>query len=203
MPLDASLPASQLARATAEEILRHFHAAYSVRVDLEDVPAAERLSLVGARLPEPPEARLLDRVLQVVPPGLRRAVDRILIVDNGVAGQYGGYRSGIIRIYTPALRLTLADPAAASRYSYFTTTVLHELGHAVYDRLSADQRGAVADLYLDFLIEGLPASVEPTPKGAEHYFVDLVVAALLGLGAHGMGVNAVRERVRALGIELR
>ena len=61
---------------------------------------------------------------------------------------------------------------------------------------------AVVDLYLDYLIESPSPGVEPTPAGAEHYFVNLFVAALPGLGAHGMGVSAVRERVRALGIAL-
>jgi hypothetical protein len=91
------------ARATLQEIVRYFPVAHAARVDLAELPPAERSSLILARLPELPEALLLDRVLQLLPPMLAGAADRILIVDSGVAGQLGSYRAGIIRLFVAAL----------------------------------------------------------------------------------------------------
>src|SRR5438094_107258 len=128
MAVDETLSPPRLrVRSAREQIVRHFPTAFGVRIDPGDLaalPDRERLSLAGARLPEPPEAVLLDRVLQLVPVRLLEPVDRILIVDRGSTGTYGGFRAGIIRIYTPALRLTLPDPDYGRRFSFFTTTVL-------------------------------------------------------------------------------
>src|SRR5438128_2484301 len=68
-------------------------------------------------------------------------------------GRFGGYLGGIIRLYSPALRLTFADPHFSGRFSYFTTTVLHEIGHAIYaEEFGDEQRRRVTDLYLAELI---------------------------------------------------
>src|SRR5207244_565864 len=77
------------ARTSADQMADHFAGTYGVRVDLgalDVLPAHVRLSLAGARPPEPAEAALLDRVLQVVPAPLLKAVDRLLIVDTGETG---------------------------------------------------------------------------------------------------------------------
>src|SRR5438067_2290547 len=102
MPLDDELPPSRLPLdVQADEIAQHFLAAFGVRVDVEGLdalPGWERLSLAGARLPEPPEAVLLDRVLQLVPRALLVAVERIVIVQSRGTARYGGSRSGIVRV---------------------------------------------------------------------------------------------------------
>ena len=71
MPPDHALPLSRLpARHSTDQIARHFAAAHGVRVDLralEALPAHVRLSLAGARPPEPSEAALLDQF--GAPPG--------------------------------------------------------------------------------------------------------------------------------------
>lgn len=204
MPLYDSLPPSRLPRhLTAEGVAHHFSVTLGVRVDLQELPQGERAALARARLPTPPEARLLDRVLQLVPPGLLTAVERLLIVDSGAVGQLGSYRAGVIRIFTPALRLGQPDPQAERRYSYFTTTVLHEIGHAVYSRrLTLPQRATLDDLYLAALLaSGRWRTHEPSEQGAEHYFVDdLFVAALLGVSPELPRSLAAREFLRTLGI---
>jgi hypothetical protein len=68
MPLDETLLPPRLSiGATQEEIVAFFAATFGVRVGLSDLPAGERASLAGARVPRPDEARLLDRVLQMLP----------------------------------------------------------------------------------------------------------------------------------------
>ena len=171
---------------------------------MESVIASERLGFAGARLPEPPEARLLDRVLQVVPRALLRPVQRIVIVDSGVIGRFGGYLGGIVRLYSPVLRLKVADPHFGGRFSYFTTTVLHEIGHAIYaEALGDEQRRRVADLYLEELIATTGEDeVEPSEADAEHYFVALLTSALLGVRGGRLRPMQARERLRALGLPL-
>src|SRR5919197_1554782 len=101
MPLDDVLPSSRLPHEPAGgQIVAHFHTAHGVRVDWDDLTMNERLGLAGARLPEPPEAHLLDRVLQLVPRALLQPVQRILIVDNGAVGRFGGYLAGLVRLYS-------------------------------------------------------------------------------------------------------
>src|SRR4051794_15464196 len=155
MPLDRALPPRRPARPNAEQIARHFVETFGVGVDpadLETLPAHVRLGLAGARLPEPPEAALLDRVLQLIPAQLLKAVDRVLIVDTGETGRPGSYDARIVRIRTPALDLRRADPEYGNEYSVFTTTVIHELGHAVYEELLTDhQRDLVLASYAAFL----------------------------------------------------
>ena len=205
MPLDASLPPPRLPRnAGLDEIVRHFPAAFGVRVDLDDLPRGELLRLAGARLPEPPEARLLDRALQLVPPPLLRAVDRILMVDSGLTGTYGMYLNGLIGLHSPALRVHDADPRYGGRLSYFSTTVVHEVRHAVYAReLTPAQRASIVELYLTrFVQSAFPDASEPSEAGAEHYFVDMFVAALLGQGGEFLRAGEARERLRVLGLAL-
>ena len=207
MPLDDALPPSRLPLDPARgQIVAHFQTAYGVRVDWHDMTRTERLGLAGARLPEPPEAHLLDRVLQVVPPFLLRTVQRILIVDNGTVGRFGGYLAGIVRLYSPALRLTAADPNFGGRFSYFTTTVLHEIGHAVYsEALGDEQRQRVVDLYLAELIATADtddALVEPSDAGAEQYFVALLTSALLRVRGARQRPEQARTHIRSLGLPL-
>jgi hypothetical protein len=208
MPPDASLPPSRLPpRASADEIARHFPAVWSVRVDPEDLEALPRhghLSLAGARLPEPPEAVLLDRVLQLVPTGLLEKLDRILIVDSSETGRLGGYDNGIVRVRTPALDLRRGDPEYGSRFSSFTITVLHEIGHAVFEEwLSVRQRASLIDSYIDSLSEEEPPPPgEPSEVGAAHYFIRLFLAALLSHSRPPLGVAGARRRLAELGIVL-
>ena len=183
MPADRSLPRAQLSpRASPDEIVRHFATDVGVRVDLRELvalPALERLSLAGARLPEPPEAVLLDRVLQLVPAPLLAAVDRVLIVDTGETGRPGTYHGRIVRIRTPALDLRRGDPDLENRFSLFTTTVLHEIGHAIYEEwLTPEQRDVVLDDYISFLARsGAPTEGEPREIGVQHHFVALLLTA--------------------------
>jgi hypothetical protein len=186
MPVDRSLPPPRLSRrASVSEIVRHFREAFGVRVDLEGLellaPLA-RLRLAGARLPEPPEAVLLDRILQVVPLIFLAAVDRVLIVDSGETGRLGSFDSGIVRVRTPALHLHQEDPDINGHFSLFTTTVLHEIGHAAYERiLSKSQCDLVLTSYLAFLdrFPVTPAG-EPSEAGVQHHFVAVLLTAILG-----------------------
>lgn len=203
MPADDPLPPSRLPTSIAPtEIAYRLLTAAGVRVDWEGLLAVEHLSWADARLPDVAEAHLLDRVLQLVPPALKSAGERIVIVDSGAVGRFGSYRSGIIRLYTPALRLTLPDPEYDRRFSYFTTTVLHETGHAVYARhLSDRDRALVDDLYLERLASTRRAHAgEATQEGAEHHLVDLFVHGLLHISSEPMRNPAARDLLRALGL---
>lgn len=72
-------------------------------------------------------------------------------------------------------------PSPAEAPSFVTTTLLHEVGQAVYQSwLSNAQRRRVADLYLNWFIRRPPPGIpEPKTRGAEHFFVALFCAALL------------------------
>jgi hypothetical protein len=174
-----------------------------------DAPAAqERLRLAGARLPEPPEAVLLDRVLQVVPAALLEPIERVLIVQSRGTARMGGHRNGIVCVSAQEARLREGDVGYGGGFSLFTTTVLHEIGHAVWDlHLTAAQRTQLGDDYLGTLVEeeeeGEVAPDRPSESEAEHFFVDLFVAALLGQGRPGSGAGAARRRLAVLGLELR
>jgi hypothetical protein len=189
MAVDDTLPPSRLPADTgAADVARHFGAAHGVQVDLDGInqlPERVRLSLGGARLLEPPEAVLLDRVLQLVPPPLLRAVDRVLIVDTGETGRTGTYDGRIVRIRTPALRLREGDPLFGGRFSVFTTTVLHEVGHAVYEEwLTPRQRDVLLEDYIAFLSRsGASTEGEPKETGVQHHLVALLLTALLGYGS--------------------
>jgi hypothetical protein len=208
MPLDETLPPSRLTpRTGSEEIVRHFVAAFGVRVDvdgLEHLPRPVRLRLTGVRLPEPPEAVLLDRVLQALPLVVLGTVERVLIVDNGTMGHLGVYSGGVIRIGTDALLLRQPDREFAGRLSVFAGTVLHEFGHAAYERvLTPAQRSASEDLYLASLEADDNDAAAPTVDEAEHHFVALFVAAAAGLGYGPYRAVSVREALVGLGVSLR
>ncbi len=93
MPVDNTLPPSRLpAYPASEQIVRHFPATFGVQVDLsglDALPVQERLTLLGARLPEPPEAVLLDRILELVPAGMLPAIGRIVMLDSLAVGRLG------------------------------------------------------------------------------------------------------------------
>jgi hypothetical protein len=58
-------------------------------------------------------------------------------------------------------------------------------------------------LYLDYLdTQEDGAEQEPTAAEAEHYFVALYVAALVGIGYAPYGPLRVREMLRDLGVAL-
>ena len=207
MPPDDSLPPSRLPeQPTGEQIVAHFQVVCGVRVDLEGLDAlsaSERLALTGARLPEPPEAHLLDRVLQVVPQAMRSAIGRIVLLDSRAIGRYGTYRVEIVRVVASALHLHEGDPDYGGQYSFFVTTVLHEIGHAVYARwLTREQRAAVENAYLAQMVEEEESAghVEPTERGVEHYFIDLLLPALLGHSAGRLRPRVARRRLAALGV---
>ena len=119
MPADETLPPSRLPRLVgADQIASHFPEAFGIRVDTDDfdsLPPSLRLRLNRTRLPEPPEAMALDRVLQVVPPSALRLIERVLINDAGVTGHLGVYASGVICLGTDALRLRQPDRQFAGR----------------------------------------------------------------------------------------
>jgi hypothetical protein len=209
MPLDQSLPPSRLsADPSAEETVRQFSSVLGVRVDLEGLntlPAQERLSLAGARLPEPPEAVLLDRVLQLVPPVLLRPVERIVIVQSRGTARFGGSRGRIVRLSAQEARVGEADPRYGGGFSLFTTTVLHEVGHVVFEAcLTAEQRDQLSDEYIEELDArpSIPPGA-PTQLGLEHYFIRFFVAALPGRGESPLSGSAARRRLAELGVELR
>jgi hypothetical protein len=208
MPRDDTLPPSRLPPfATAEHIVRHFSEECGVRVDVNDLdalPSRMRLRLSGVRLPEPPEAALLDRVLQVVPSAVFKLVIRMLIVDAGITAHLGVYGRGVIRLGTGALRLRLPDEQFADQLSILTGTLLHEFGHTVFqDLLTPAQRRAAEALYLDYLIgPGRHSASDLTPGEAEHHFVALFVAALARISYGGIGPGTIRDQLQELGVPL-
>src|SRR5262245_60780651 len=149
MPFDDSLVPSRLpALPSAAQIVQHFPLAFGVRVDVEGLdtfPALERLRLKHARPPEPPEAVLLDRVLQLAPPALLVPIRRVLILGTRGTARMGGHRQGIVRVSAQEARTREGDARYGNRFSLFTTTVLHEIGHAVWDLcLTPAQRGTIS-----------------------------------------------------------
>jgi hypothetical protein len=208
MPLDGTLPSPGLSsRPVAAEIMRHFPRAYGVRVDaagVDLVPGQDLMGFEGARLPEPPEAVLMDRVLQLVPVELLRGIERIVMLPSRGTDRYGGYLNGIIRLSADAASRRIRDPEFGGNYSVFTTTLLHEVGHAVYQRwLTDDQRAQVIDLYLDRFIQRPPPGVpEPTTSGAEHFFVALLSSALLGAGSSWGTPRVARESLEIVGVRI-
>lgn len=211
MPLDDSLAPSRLpALPSAAQVIRHFPAAFGIGVDVEGreaLPPLERLRLERARLPEPPEAVLLDRVLQLVPPALLGPIRLVLILETRGTARMGGHWQGIVRVSAQEARTREGDVRYGNRFSLFTTTVLHEIGHAVWDLcLTPAQRARFGDYYLDALIEGEEgefAADEPSEAAAEHHLVDLLLAALLGHGQPGFGAGMARRQLAALGLEVR
>jgi hypothetical protein len=143
MPFDYTLPESRLpAFPGLDQILGHFPAAFGIRVDsdgLDRLPVLEHQRYAAARPPEPPEAVLLDRVLQVVPPSLLQGIERILVVPTRGTARPGGYLNGVASVSAAEADVRRPDPIYGGHFSVFTTTVLHEIGHAVFETvLTAD-----------------------------------------------------------------
>src|SRR3954465_10021815 len=90
MPADDTLPASRLPLLPdPAQVLRYFPEVFGIREDtegLDALPEPDRLRLAGARPLEPPEAVLLDRVLQLVPTPLLRPIERIIVVPTRGTG---------------------------------------------------------------------------------------------------------------------
>lgn len=208
MPLDDELPTPRRpARLEPEQIVHHFLEEFGVRVDrdhLDLVPERERMGFENARLPEPPEAVLMDRVLQLLPVDLLRGVERIVILPSRGTARYGGYLNGIIRLGVDAAWRRTRDNEFGGNYSLFTTTLLHEVGHAVYQRCLTDsQRTQVTDFYLEWFVQRQPLGVpEPTPAGDEHIFVALLSAALLSSESPWGTTREAREFLDALGVRI-
>jgi hypothetical protein len=208
MALDDALPPARLPATPAPgEIARHFPSTYGISVDADTLhllPARQRVGLHGARLPEPPEAVLIDRVLQLVEAGLLRGVERIVLLPSRGTARYGSYLDGVIRLGVDAASRRVRDPEFGGRYSVFTTTLLHEIGHAVFAAwLSDRQRSDVVDAYLDRLSQRRsPVEEEPTPEAAEHFFVDLVTGALLRVESKSASIREARALLQDLGVPL-
>lgn len=209
MPLDEALPPSQLSAGMQRgDIAEHFKHSFGVVVDpsaLPALPGIERLSLTGARLPEPSEALLLDRVLQVVPAALLAPVEAIVILADRGTGRQGGARDGIVRVSAQEARLREGDPAYGHAFSLFTTTMLHEIGHVVFERrLSGEQQERLSDMYLGHLASQthLPVS-ESTLAGLEHFFISLFIPGVLGRGQPPITAGVARRTLSVLGIDWR
>jgi len=207
MPLDDALPPSRLpVRPTADQIASHFVEAYGIRVDvqgLETLPERARLGLAGARPPEPPDAMLIDRVLQVAPRAMLRGVKRIVVLGRGTA-RYGGYLNGIVRLGASSADRRTRDADFGGRFSVFVTTVLHEIGHSVYlDLLAPEQHTALTDTYLDRFIRERPRGAqEPSEGGAEHFFVALLTAALLRTDSSSGTAHQARSVLELLRVRM-
>jgi hypothetical protein len=209
MPVDDDLPPSLLSPGVESgQIVRHFPERFGVRVDLDGLdvlPPLERLSLAGARLPEPPEAVLLDRVLQLVPVALLEALDRIVIVQTRGTARYGGSRGRLVRVSAQEARARERDRRFTGSVSQFTTTVLHEVGHVVYEAvLSEAQREQVERDYLDVLdgLGDVPPG-EPSVAGVQHYFIGFFVAAVLGHAEPPVSAGDARRYLDQLSLDLR
>jgi hypothetical protein len=208
MPVDDALPPSRLpAFPDLERALRHFPAAFGVRVDTEGLnalPATEAQRYASARHLEPPEAVLLDRVLQRVPLHLLQSVERLVVLPTRGTGRPGGFLNGIVCISAFEADVRRPDPAYNSRFSFFTTTVIHEIGHAVFrTALAPAQQDLVLDRYAIRLdTAGSILGNEPTEQGTEHFFIDTFLPALLGFGGHAHGASAARRALAEFGIDL-
>src|SRR6266540_2469927 len=136
MPVDDTLPPSRLpALPELDQILYHFPKAFGIRADaegLDGLPPPERQRYAAARPPEPPEAVLLDRVLQLVPLRILRGIDRVVVLPTRGTARPGGYLNGIVSIGASEADVRRPDPDFSNRFSVFTTTVVHEIGHGVF-----------------------------------------------------------------------
>jgi hypothetical protein len=208
MPADDTLPPSLLsALPELDQILGHFPAAFGVRVDtdrLDVLPSLEPQRYATARPPEPPEAALLDRVLQLVPRRFLHDVERIIVLPTRGTARPGGYLNGIVSVGASEADVRRPDPDFGNRFTVFTTTVVHEVGHAVFQTvLTPNQRDLVLDRYvrrLDAL--GVIPLGEPTQQGAEHFFVDYFLPAVLRFGSHARGAAASRRALAEFGMDL-
>src|SRR5688572_20242167 len=113
MPLDDNLPPPRLPEGPSpRQIVGHILREFGVRVDtegLDDLPERMRRHVTGARLPEPPEAVVLDRVLQLVPRMLLRSVERIVMVQTRGTARLGGALGGVLAISAEEARVRVRD----------------------------------------------------------------------------------------------
>ncbi len=110
----------------------------------------------------------------------------------------------MIRLGTDAASRRVRDTELGGNYSLFTTTLLHEIGHAIFTTwLSDRQRGVVVDAYLDRLAEGRSRwEEEPTTAAAEHFFVALVTGVFLRVESPSASLAEARALLRDLGVPL-
>jgi hypothetical protein len=164
----------------------------------------ERQRYATARALEPPEAVLLDRVLQLVPRRLLRGIDRIVVLPTRGTGRPGGYVNGIVCVSAWEADVRRPDPDFSNRYSVFVTTLVHEIGHAVFQTaLTPAQQELVLDRYVNRLDTlGVIPPDEPTQQGVEHFFIDNFLSALLRFGSHTHGAAAARRVLVEFGADL-
>jgi hypothetical protein len=206
MPSDDTLPPSRLpAFPEIDEILAHFPAAFGIRVDtdgLDRLPAVERRRYAAARPPEPPEAVLLDRVLQLTPLRLLWGVERIVVLPTRGTARPGGYLNGIVSLSAAEADARRSDPEYENRFSVFTTTVAHEIGHAIFaTMLSAEEQYRVVG---DYVAEPTRlAADELLDNDIQHHFIGIFIPALLGYGRAPRTAGASRRKLAEFGLELR
>lgn len=209
MPFDDTLPPSRLPPfSEVDQILAHFPAAFDIRVDtggLERLPALERQRFAAARPPEPPEAVLLDRVLQLVPARLLRGIERILVLPTRGTARPGGYLTGIVSVSAAEADVRRPDPIYGNRFSVFTTTVLHEIGHAVFEtELTAQGQYEVLGSYA---LSEVASAAEARPEAeliedVQHHFIRYFLPALLGYGRPPYSAAASRRALALFGLVL-
>jgi hypothetical protein len=146
----------------------------------------------------------MDRVLQLVPREMLRGVERIVMLPSRGTARYGSYLNGIIRLGVDAASRRLPDGEFGSRYSLVTTTLLHEIGHAIHQVwLTNEQRAKVVDAYLDRFIERRgEEDGEPTTRQAEHFFIDLVMGVLLRVDTASASLAEAGAVLGELGVPL-
>ncbi len=209
MPFDDTLPPSRLpALPELGQVLAHFPSTFGIRVDtdgLELLPVLERQRYAAARPPEPPEAALLDRALQLVPLRLLRGVERIVVLPTRGTARPGGYLNGIVSVSAAEADVRRSDPIYGDRFSVFTTTVLHEIGHAIFQTaLTGAQQELVWSGYLEALeARGDVPADEPSEDGAEHDFIRFFLPAILGYGGPWNPAGVSRRKLAAFGVDLR
>ena len=209
MPFDDTLPPSRLpAFPELDQILAHFPTAFGVRVDsggLDRLSALARQRYAAARPPEPPEAVLLDRVLQLVPPRLLRGIERIFLVPTRGTARPGGYLNGIVCVSAAEADVRRPDGDYANRFSVFTTTVLHEIGHAVFETvLTADGQYEVLGSYAyseERLLDRARSEAELLEE-VQHHFIRFFLPALLGYGRPPYSAAASRRSLAAFSLML-
>jgi hypothetical protein len=99
---------------------------------------------------------------------------------------------------------TSADPEFGNRFTVFTTTVLHEIGHAAFlTALTPAQQDVVLDRYIKILTaRGDNPPGEPSQQGTEHHFIDHFLPALVGYGRPPFGAAASRRALADFGLDL-
>jgi hypothetical protein len=206
MAFDDTLPPSRLpAFVEFDQILAHFPAAFGIRVDtdgLHRLPAVDRQRYATARPPEPPEAVLLDRVLQLAPLRLLRGVDRMVILPTRGTARPGGYLNGIVSVSAAEADAGRPDPEYGNRFSVFATTIAHEIGHAIFvTMLSAEEQYRVVG---DYVADPRRLAVDDLlDNDIQHHFISIFIPALLGYGRAPRTAGASRRKLAEFGLDLR